>query len=249
MITKPTIKAPDNSTRTTSNFGNRFMFTGREYDTETSNYYYRARYYSPKLGRFLQPDPIKYESGLNLYTYCLNNPVIWKDPLGLWQVTVAGGYYLGGRVTVGRNNGQWSGSMAGGLGMGFYVNYDSTNTGTRNPGFSSTRVSEVSVDSGNAGGSVTLEVSGHPGAEQVDLTTSIGTPDAQFSATKNINTGKVSTGSSISVGGIGVVSVAGFSYTGQEPTGQKPSEKQKPLNRNPYGDFIPLRPPGGGEYT
>jgi uncharacterized protein RhaS with RHS repeats len=34
------------------------MFTGREHDVETGNYYYRARYYHPEIGRFLSPDPI-----------------------------------------------------------------------------------------------------------------------------------------------------------------------------------------------
>ena len=40
----------------TSSLGNRFMFTGREYDAETDLYFYRARYYSPRIGRFLQRD-------------------------------------------------------------------------------------------------------------------------------------------------------------------------------------------------
>jgi RHS repeat-associated protein len=53
-----TIKAPDGSTRTTSAFGNRFMFTGREYDNEAlmGLYYYRARYYRPSIGRFTSRD-------------------------------------------------------------------------------------------------------------------------------------------------------------------------------------------------
>ena len=56
------------------NHPNRFMFTGREYDKETGLYYYRARYYNPQIGRFLQTDPVGYGAGMNLYRYCDNNP-------------------------------------------------------------------------------------------------------------------------------------------------------------------------------
>jgi RHS repeat-associated protein len=37
-----------------SEVGNPYMFTGRNYDSETGLYYYRARYYKPAIGRFLQ---------------------------------------------------------------------------------------------------------------------------------------------------------------------------------------------------
>jgi len=62
---------------------NPYMFTGRRYDTETGQYYYRARYYKLDIGRFLQVDPIGYKDGLNLYTYVNNNPIISVDPYGL----------------------------------------------------------------------------------------------------------------------------------------------------------------------
>jgi len=65
-----------------SDVNNPYLFTGRRLDPETSNYYYRARYYEPSIGRFLQTDPIGYYGGLNLYTYCGNNAVNWLDPLG-----------------------------------------------------------------------------------------------------------------------------------------------------------------------
>ncbi len=59
------------------------MFTAREYDNETELYYYRARYYNTNIGRFLQRDPMGYVDGPNPYTYCLNAPLNWVDPLGL----------------------------------------------------------------------------------------------------------------------------------------------------------------------
>ena len=63
--------------------GNPYMFTGRRYDLETGLYYYRARYYNPQIGRFLQTDPIGYGDGINWYNCCGSNPVIRTDPSGL----------------------------------------------------------------------------------------------------------------------------------------------------------------------
>jgi RHS repeat-associated protein len=80
---KPTIREPNDAIRATSQFGNRYMFTGREYDAATGLYYYRARYYKPSLGQFMQTDPIGYPGGLNLYTYVGNNPLNWTDHWGL----------------------------------------------------------------------------------------------------------------------------------------------------------------------
>jgi|GEM_PF-2025274 len=63
---------------------NRYTFTAREYNPETSNYYYRLRWYAPILGRMLTRDPIVYGLGPLLYPYAHNNPVIWVDPMGMW---------------------------------------------------------------------------------------------------------------------------------------------------------------------
>jgi RHS repeat-associated protein len=68
---------------TNSLAGEPFRYTGHRLDAETGLYYYRARYYSPSLGRFLQTDPIGYAGGLNLYAYVKNNPLNRLDPLGL----------------------------------------------------------------------------------------------------------------------------------------------------------------------
>jgi RHS repeat-associated protein len=59
-----------------------FMFTGREYDAETSMYFYRARYYDPVVGRFVTRDPIGLRGGFNLFTYVENNPTNRVDPTG-----------------------------------------------------------------------------------------------------------------------------------------------------------------------
>jgi RHS repeat-associated protein len=68
----------------TSPFGNRFLFTGREWLSDLKLYDYRNRMYQPELGRFLQPDPKEFGAGdYNLYRYCHNDPVNKSDPMGL----------------------------------------------------------------------------------------------------------------------------------------------------------------------
>jgi RHS repeat-associated protein len=64
--------------------GDRFKFTGREYDLDISMYYYRKRYLNPSTSRFLQEDPIRFAAGdSNLFRYVGNNPVGDTDPTGL----------------------------------------------------------------------------------------------------------------------------------------------------------------------
>jgi RHS repeat-associated protein len=61
----------------------RFGYTGREKDGETGLYYYRARYYDPKVGRFISEDPIGFAAGdTNLYRYVGNNSTNYTDPSG-----------------------------------------------------------------------------------------------------------------------------------------------------------------------
>ena len=62
-------------------FSNRIRYTGQQYDEFIEQYYLRARYYNPILGRFMQED-VNQGDGLNLYAYCGNNPVVYYDPSG-----------------------------------------------------------------------------------------------------------------------------------------------------------------------
>ena len=66
---------------TEEQFPNRIRYTGQQYDGLTEQYYLRARYYNPVLGRFMQED-VYQGDGLNLYAYCHNNPVVYYDPSG-----------------------------------------------------------------------------------------------------------------------------------------------------------------------
>lgn len=68
----------------TSSLPTRYGYAGRELDSDTGLYYYRARWYDSQAGRFLSEDPLGIAGGdVNFYVYVGNSPVNWTDPLGL----------------------------------------------------------------------------------------------------------------------------------------------------------------------
>lgn len=69
-------------TASTGTVTNPFQYTGREFDTETGLYYYRARHYDSTSGRFLSEDPEAFAAGINFYSYVQNRPIVLTDPLG-----------------------------------------------------------------------------------------------------------------------------------------------------------------------
>jgi RHS repeat-associated protein len=73
---------------TDTGFNMRYRLAGREYDAESQLYYNRARYYDPKLGRFLSEDPTGLAGGINLYAYAGNDPVNFTDPAGSDTITL-----------------------------------------------------------------------------------------------------------------------------------------------------------------
>jgi RHS repeat-associated protein len=80
------------SVHPSSTIVNNFRFPGQYFDQETGLHYNYHRYYDPRTGRYVTPDPIGLKGGINLWPYVANNPLRRIDPWGLDSLYYNGGY-------------------------------------------------------------------------------------------------------------------------------------------------------------
>ena len=77
---------------------NNIRFPGQYYDQETGLHYNYFRYYDPRSGRYMRPDPMGLRGGVNVFLYVQNNPIGYIDPLGLFEDSLS--RYWGRRFRV-----------------------------------------------------------------------------------------------------------------------------------------------------
>ncbi|MEN3369316.1 MAG: hypothetical protein V7609_1459 [Verrucomicrobiota bacterium] len=168
-------------------FGNRFLFTGREWSSDLKLYDYRNRMYQPELGRFLQPDPKEFAADdYNLYRYCHNDPVNKSDPFGLEDdghnivigILDGAAFGLGTAIRTGNNldgpdvqSEAYQGGLRTGMVLGMATGstevravktaYEVASQGGRHAGFLRTYVTKTLSELGKAVRSITKQIAKH----------------------------------------------------------------------------------------
>jgi len=150
-----------------------YQYAGMRLDPETMLYYDHARYYSPKQGRFISPDPISVKGGINIYAYAGNDPVNNVDLSGLdmdddddddgaggpCDICFIGGQtlFFGGNVSSHSQSDAWSGSgtSADGWDSG---NSDSSSGNASSSGIGNTSSSQSAASSAPGGGAESQSV-------------------------------------------------------------------------------------------
>lgn len=159
-----------------------YGYTGRELDSESGYYNYRARVYDPVAARFLTKDPIGFGGGdTNLYRYVWNNPLNNVDPSGQSGVVGATAGFVSGGVG-GYMTGGWMGAAVGGVvgaGVGFVAPWQSSYAGAAAAGFVASVVGQGlgNAVSGNPVTNIDPVValaSGLGGASGLELATGLG---------------------------------------------------------------------------
>lgn len=106
----------------TETITNRHTYTGREDNPDGRTMHYRARTYTPDLGRLAQEDPLGFLSGVNLYVYVGNSPCTYVDPYGeKWWHTVWG---KAAEVAEGLTRGIDAGCAAAGVAAALHFTVD-----------------------------------------------------------------------------------------------------------------------------
>ena len=206
---------------------NSFHYKGYYLDSETSWYYLNSRYYDPSIGRFINSDSTKYLDldsigGMNLFAYCLNNPVMYYDPSGYFAITTA--------IIVGAIIGAVVGATAGGI-IAYNWAYDAGYRGQQLAGWTLLGIGGGGIIGGVIGGAIGYMVPYISGFAAKALTfgaqTFVGTNGALIATA-----GVTITGAQVLVGG-GVITLGGIvmmakdSYVEELKKGMTQNQKEK----------------------
>jgi len=173
--------------------GTTFGFTGQRYDSELGLHYFKRRYMSMKLGRFLQPDPIGYTGeDFNLYTYVENSPLKFVDPMGLdytATTTVGAGGHAGNAGGGVDSGGMTSGASNAGGNFPAGTTTSTQSSPTGQPGITNIvypPTTQLHAQADSLGGH---GAHGTAGNNQVTGTVTVRNPDGTTTTTTTVHTG------------------------------------------------------------